>query len=246
MTGLPKYRHPQSSPALVEPPEISSQPLPEIEISVPLSIISNSLLLREGLLMLLPGCLKAHFVGSYAGDSLKNKSALLNPEGHIVLIDSNLEIEITLEWLRFWKKQTVPGRIIVLEIANDPELILSYIEAGANAYTLQGATAAEVATTIESTRRDKAFCSPEMTAFLFAKLAAKPAITATPRPNVPLTLREHEVLRYIAEDYSNQQIAEALIIEVLTVKHHVHNILAKLKVAHRHEAARLAKEQGWL
>jgi DNA-binding NarL/FixJ family response regulator len=62
----------------------------------------------------------------------------------------------------------------------------------------------------------------------------------------PLTQRELEVLRYVNLDYSNQQIAELLTIEIRTVKHHVHNILQKLQLRHRWDAARLAVEQGWL
>ncbi|SRR5258706_582485 len=68
----------------------------------------------------------------------------------------------------------------------------------------------------------------------------------TPTQMGSLTARELEVLRYLADDYSNQQIADLLVIEVRTVKHHVHNILAKLNVGHRWDAARLALEQGWL
>jgi DNA-binding NarL/FixJ family response regulator len=61
-----------------------------------------------------------------------------------------------------------------------------------------------------------------------------------------LTNRELDVLRCINQDLTNQQIAEALVIEVRTVKHHVHSILYKLKLSHRWEAGRVAAERGWL
>lgn len=238
MAGLLKSLSTQNNPASSSVTDFSGQS----EV-VPLSIISNSMLLREGLLLLLPPCLEAKFVGSYTGVFLPEDTAYHNPAGHVVLLDSNLGLEGTFGWIRYWKNLVIPAQVILLEVSNDPALITDYIEAGANGYSLQGATAVEVAHTIRATRQGQAHCSPEMTAYLFARLAARPVM---PRPEVPLTTREQEVLRYIAANYSNQEIAEALVIEVLTVKHHVHNILAKLKVARRQEAARVAREQGWL
>ena len=55
-----------------------------------------------------------------------------------------------------------------------------------------------------------------------------------------------EVLHYVAKDYSNQEIATALAIELTTVKNHVHNILEKLRLRHRWDAAQYATEHGWL
>ena len=62
----------------------------------------------------------------------------------------------------------------------------------------------------------------------------------------PLTPRELEVLQYINQNLSNQEIAAILVIEVRTVKHHVHNILEKLGLKNRRDAARLADQRGWL
>ncbi|MBZ0309196.1 MAG: response regulator transcription factor, partial [Anaerolineae bacterium] len=62
----------------------------------------------------------------------------------------------------------------------------------------------------------------------------------------PLSERELEVLRYITRGYSNKEIACELYITVRTVKHHIHNILRKLNLSRRQEAARYATERGWL
>jgi DNA-binding NarL/FixJ family response regulator len=61
-----------------------------------------------------------------------------------------------------------------------------------------------------------------------------------------LSRREMEVLRCIAENKSNSEIAASLYIQLCTVKHHVHHILEKLQVQHRWDAARLAQERGWI
>jgi len=122
---------------------------------------------------------------------------------------------------------------------------LSCIEAGAHGYALQGASSAEVIQVIEQVHRGVAHCSPEVTAKLFARLTQlKTVQQSIEKP--ALTCRELEVLHYIAKDYSDRGIASALVIEVRTVKHHVHNILRKLNVKHRRDAAQLAINNGWL
>jgi DNA-binding NarL/FixJ family response regulator len=121
------------------------------------------------------------------------------------------------------------------------------IEAGAGGYTCYGASAAEVAAAIRSIRQGTAVCTPDVTARVFARLEALGSVSAQPLTfKAPLTARELEILGYIAQDYSNQAIAELLVIEVCTVKHHIHNILEKLQLRHRHEAARYASDRGWL
>ncbi len=229
----------------LEAPDFTPVPEGFTEDSILLTLLTNSHLLREGLSVLLAPWLKAHFITNQHqfGNQPKGQPEPINSGDLIVLLDYNLGNEKLLEWLHYWRNRPLPARVIVLETANEPEIILNYIEAGASSFTLQGASAAEVAETIKAVRQGRAHCSPEITAYLFARLAAKPNL---PPPVIQLTTREQEVLQYITADYSNQQIAEALVIELLTVKHHVHNILTKLKVAHRHEAARLAREQGWL
>lgn len=212
---------------------------------IAVSIVSNSQLLRDGLLALLAGHISLRLVGSYAGDPIPD--GFENPPGHIVLLDSGIGRDNSLAWTSFCRSLPEPARVLILELVNDIELIVSCIEAGANGYTLQGASPAEVSKAIQQVNAGVAQCSPEVTARLFARLAALgsarlPALAAT----TPLTTRELEVLDYVARGFSNKEIADALVIELRTVKQHVHNILDKLKVSRRQEAARFAREQGWV
>ena len=212
---------------------------------VPVSIVSHSLLLRDGLVALLAPHIDLLLIGSYAPEP---PSILLpNPPGHVVLLDGGIGRAGAIGWTRYWRHLTPPAHVLVLELANDTDVILACIEAGAGGYTLQGASAAEVASAIHAVRQDLAQCPPEVTAKLFARLAALGGPKLQPpslRPH--LTAREREVLHYLAQDYSNQEIATVLSIEVRTVKHHVHNILEKLQINRRRDAARVAVEQGWL
>ncbi len=208
---------------------------------VALTIISNSCLLREGLSSLLPGSLPLESVASLPGDAIRGPGPTSQAR-HVVLLDSGLGQEAALGWTRHWCAQA--SKVIVLELSDDSDGILACIEAGACGYTLRGASVADVAAAIERACRDQALCSPELTAKLFARLAA--ARAEPPPLEVPLTAREIEVLRYVASGYSNQAIAATLVIEVRTVKHHVHNILGKLNLHHRAEAARFAEARGWI
>jgi DNA-binding NarL/FixJ family response regulator len=213
---------------------------------IPVSIVTNSCLLEEGLVQLLGMHLNLELVGSY-GEQFPDTAQLLNPDGHVVLVDGGLGQAAIMNWIRFWRGRVPVVYVLVLELINDPDRILACIEAGAHGYTLQGASAAEVAVTISEIMQGRAQCSPEVVARVFARLAAHGMSTPTLSClKVPLTDREMQVLQYLARDYSNQEIAAQLVIEVRTVKHHVHNILEKLQLHHRWDAARMAIEQGWI
>jgi RNA polymerase sigma factor (sigma-70 family) len=89
----------------------------------------------------------------------------------------------------------------------------------------------------------KAIISPDIAAVLMNHISELAQISSqvdiNPSAYAELTPREKEVLDLIGEEYSNREIAEKLVIEVGTVKNHVHSILKKLDVSNRHEAASL-------
>ncbi|MBX3080743.1 MAG: response regulator transcription factor [Anaerolineae bacterium] len=227
-----------TQPAHVKPSECIS-----------ISIVSNSRLMCEGLIGLLKTQLPMQFVHFYEGRDLEKvaSAGTLNIHDHVVLIDSGLGREAAVAWTRFWRNQTPAAHVIVIELADDLDTVWCCIEAGVGGYTMRGATAAELAETIMIVRRGGAHGSPEITGHLFARIATLRSIKQDyDSALVPLTPREIEVLTCVADGLSNQEIATRLVIEVRTVKHHVHNILDKLQVRSRWQAARLAREKNWL
>lgn len=221
---------------------------PRGEAAFPISIVSDSRLLCDGLIAALACDLDVALLAFYAAAPIAD-GVLRNPSSHVVLVDARVGHAATIAWLHHWRLLAPAPHVIVFDIVNDVDAIVACIEAGAGGYTLQGAPAAEVAKVIRQVQSGIVECPPEITAPLFARLASHGLAARSLRsatPAVPLTARELEVLRYVAEDCSNREIADRLFVEVRTVKHHVHNILEKLQLRHRWDAARLAAERGWL
>ena len=215
---------------------------------IPISIISNSYLLCEGLVALLEPFLPVELVGTYLGEMHFDES-LPNPQEHLALLDSGIGRERAISWTRFWRSRQAPARVVLLEVEDEADFILACIEAGASGYTLRGAQASEVAEVIQQAWLGMACCSPHVMAQVFARLESLGKSNPSrnlPGDDIPLTPRELEVLYWISKGLSNKEIAAKLYIAIHTVKHHVHNILEKLNSSRRYEAVRIANEQGWL
>jgi DNA-binding NarL/FixJ family response regulator len=124
-------------------------------------------------------------------------------------------------------------RIVVLTLAEDPERIQAALAAGADAYVLKAAHPADLATAVRQSFTHSLY------------LAAPPAAT-TLHESSPLTAREIEILRLVAEGYSNRRLAELLSVSEPTVKFHLTNVYRKLGVGNRTEASRWAQRHGVL
>jgi NarL family two-component system response regulator LiaR len=121
-------------------------------------------------------------------------------------------------------------KIIAMTSFEEEELVHGVLSAGAISYLLKNVTSDELAAAIRAASVGKSTLSPE---------AAKALIQTTrpaKQPLYDLTEREKEVLNLVVQGQSNQQIADALVISIATVKAHVSNILSKLQVSSRAEA----------
>ncbi len=135
----------------------------------------------------------------------------------------------------------VGPKVVVLGV-QDAELdILACAEAGASGYALRDATLDELIGCIAAVGRGDLCCSPRMAGVLLRRVAALAGERHDPRTPGQMTGREAQVLALVDQGLSNKEIAARLHIEVATVKHHIHNILEKLGVRRRGEAAALAR-----
>lgn len=138
----------------------------------------------------------------------------------------------------------VPGtKVLVLTSYLEDEKVLPALEAGASGYLLKTVLGDELAKAIRRVVSGETVLEPQVAARVVAALQ-KPKSTG---PSVELlTERERDVLGLMAEGLSNQAIGEQLFIGIKTVKTHVSNILAKLEVEDRTQAALLAVKNGWV
>jgi len=135
-------------------------------------------------------------------------------------------------------------RVVALAVAEDDGDVIAFAEAGASGYVPLDGSMEDLVAVLESVSRGEVLCSPGIAATLFRRVAVL-ARERRPEPvEAKLTARELDVLRLIEEGRSNKEIAGALSIELSTVKNHVHNILEKLNVDRRTEAAAWARRDG--
>jgi two-component system, NarL family, response regulator LiaR len=128
-------------------------------------------------------------------------------------------------------------KIIALTSFNDEDLIRKSLKAGAVSYILKNISGAKLVKTIKDVYKGKLALSSQATKILLSELREPPDET------IKLTGREKEILALIVEGLSNKQIAERLFLSNSTVQFHVSNILSKLGVSKRTEAAYIALKQ---
>lgn len=134
------------------------------------------------------------------------------------------------------------SQVVVLTSYHDDEHVFPAIKAGARSYLLKDIGPAELADAVRAAARGEAVIHPRVAARLMRELRQGRSEGAS--PFAELSEREQEVLRLIAEGLSNADIAARLVVSEKTVKGHVSNILSKLHLADRTQAAVFAWRQG--
>jgi DNA-binding NarL/FixJ family response regulator len=140
-------------------------------------------------------------------------------------------------------KDTTPRtQIIILTSFHQDEFIFPALQAGAISYLLKDVKASELVEAIRRAAHGEATLHPRIAARVIKTFRSLDPQEAT--PFITLTEREMEVLKLIAKGYSNERIANQLVISMGTVKGHVSNILSKLHLVDRTQAAAFAWQEG--
>jgi two-component system nitrate/nitrite response regulator NarL len=132
-------------------------------------------------------------------------------------------------------------KCIMLTVAEEEDVILQALDAGAAGYALKGIPGPELIAIVKAIAGGKYYVPPDKAARLLNAMRGQTAQDPTTAGVARLSPKEERTLRLLARGFSNRQIAEATGVQVQTVKFHVSNILEKLKVASRVEAALLAQ-----
>lgn len=130
--------------------------------------------------------------------------------------------------------------IIILTVSEDRDRLLAAFKAGARAYVLKGVAAQELVQVVRAVAGGEVYVSPSLAAEILVSLNRHPA----PDPLQELTIRELEILGLIGAGLTNRAIGDRLQLSEKTIKHYVTNILQKLQVRSRVEAALVAAKHA--
>ena len=132
-------------------------------------------------------------------------------------------------------------RIVMLTVSEDEDDLMAALKAGASGYVLKGVSAQELLRVLREVGRGEVYVAPSLAGYLLREMSRPRSAD----PLAELTARERDVLELVAAGRSNQEIGIKLGLAEKTVKHYMTNILAKLQVRSRVEAALLAYRAGF-
>jgi DNA-binding NarL/FixJ family response regulator len=202
-------------------------------------VVDDHALFRHGLVSVLGSAADLDVVGEARdGNEAIERSAALQPD--IVLMDVRMPTVNGIEAARRIRAAQPGVRVLMLTESEDEEDLYGAVRAGATGYLLKEVAIDEIADAIRAVASGQALVSPSMTTKLLSEFNVLSRRLEEGHDGRRLTDRELEVLRLIARGMSNRDIALELVIAENTVRNHVRNILEKLQVRSRVEAAMYA------
>lgn len=208
-------------------------------MSIKLLIADDHEVIRTGLASLLAGS-NIEIVAQAAN----GKEAVRLAEQHrpdVVLLDIRMPDGDGLATLEKLRAKVPEVRVVMLSTYDNPTYIARAVALGASDYVLKGSSREDLITTIEAAAAGE---SPSRAGELRRVAGAMKIRQVIDDDDVPLTQRETQVLRHVALGLSNKEIGRSLEISVETVKEHVQNILRKIAVSDRTQAAVWAVRKG--
>jgi DNA-binding NarL/FixJ family response regulator len=209
-----------------------------------LLLVDDQALFREGLRTLL-GLQEDFEVVGEAANGEEAVACVRSLAPDVVLMDLRMPVLDGVEATRRIVAEQPDCRVIVLTTFEEDEEVFSALRAGAAGYLLKASPSGKLCEAIRLATRGESFLEPSVTAKVvgeFARMGARTARRMAPPLAEPLSVRERDVLRLLAEGRSNKEIASELGIAEGTVKNHMSNVLGKLGALDRTQAALRARE----
>lgn len=215
-----------------------------------LVIVSDIRLYREGLEDIINRKNEVSVVGT-ACDIEHAVQAIHAATPDVVLID--MSMLASCEVISHITSTYPSTRIIALAVTEDEDSVLACAKAGVAGYVSREASIEQLINTVCAAVEGELHCPRRIASILFHKLQSLPKVTEAPSDTTSLqpdyskiallTQREKQIAALLSDGFSNKRIAHHLMIEVSTVKNHVHNILSKVGVHSRLQAVQLLQHQ---
>ena len=210
--------------------------------SIRILIADDHALFRDGLRALLVSIPDIEVVGETSNGSEAVRLAGEH-QPDVILMDIQMPGLNGVEAARQILSASPHVGILVLTMFQDDDTVFAAMRAGARGYVLKGADQTVLLRAVRAVANGESLFSPEIATRLM-QFFAKLETASSPEVFPELTEREQEILAFIADGQTNAEIAEKLVISVKTVRNHVSNILSKLQVVDRAQAAIRAREAG--
>lgn len=207
-------------------------------------VVDDQTLVRQGIRTLLE--IAAIDVVGEADDGRTALDVVAAVAPDVILLDLRMPRYDGLWTLRELRERGIDVPVLVLTTFDDDTLVLDALRAGARGYLLKDVTVEQLTRAVRTLADGGTLVAPSITSRMLRALRTVPPASDAVPPAQPLTARETEVLRLMAEGYTNREISGALSLVEGTVKNHVSTILLKLSARDRTNAVLRALHLGIL
>jgi NarL family two-component system response regulator LiaR len=205
-------------------------------------VVDDQTVVREGLVSILSFQSDIKIVGQ-AQNGQEAIEIAKQDKPDVILLDLVMPKLDGLESISRLREVAPAAKILILTGYADAERVFHAIKAGAIGYMLKDSTWEQLLQAIRDVSKGQSYIDSSIAIKVIQELHTEPAPTQI-NPSLTLTEREHQTLRLIAKGLSNQEIAEKLFVHERTIAKYVSNILSKLQLANRTQAALYAIREG--
>jgi DNA-binding NarL/FixJ family response regulator len=205
-------------------------------------VVDDHGLFRDGIVSLLKAAGKTVVGEASNGVEAIDQAMQLRPD--LVLLDIDMPEMNGIEALKQIRQKLPDTKVVMLTVSNEDDNLLKAVQAGAVGYLLKNLSADEFLSSLDGLQRGEVAMTRKTMSQMVNALANLEQQKSEYHKQDRLTARELELLQYVSEGMSNREIAKKLHISKNTVKYHMKNILQKMNLQNRAEAAVFAVREG--